>query len=104
MTEARTPALEECRHCGKEFEPRKFGHIFCSVFCRHRGERAPHERAPIDHESIERLFDPSRAPDELCRDDDWFPEACAPMKHLYGRDTVGSRRRWYENLLAGRKL
>ena len=106
MTEARTPAVEECRHCGREFEPRKFGHVFCSVFCRHRGEWKPHERTPVDIAAMERLFDPARDPDERARDDDWFAESCAPVKHLYTgeRDTVARRRRWYSNLLSEGKL
>jgi hypothetical protein len=89
---------EECLHCGGEFTPRKAGHVFCSTFCRHRGERAPHEREPIDHEAIERLFDPSRDPDARCRDDDWYPDSCLEMKALDAGQTVRSRRRWYTNL------
>jgi hypothetical protein len=94
----------ECLHCGREFEPRKYGHVFCSTFCRHHGERQPHEREPIDLEAIERLFDESRDPGEPCREDDWFPESCAEMKALYMYDTVEGRRRWYGNLLLAGKL
>jgi hypothetical protein len=46
-----------------EFTPRKLGHVFCSAFCRHRGESEPHKRHPVDHEQITRLFDDSRDPD-----------------------------------------
>ena len=90
---------EECLSCGVEFEPRKLGHVFCSSFCRHRGERRPDERTRVDHDVIERLFDESRDPGERCREDDWFPASCAEMKELYGFDTVATRRRWYGNLL-----
>ena len=90
MTEARTPAAEECAHCGREFKPSKVGHRFCSVFCRHRGERKPHERVLVDTAAVERLFDESRDPSERCRDDDWYPASCAAFKHLDAAQTVAT--------------
>jgi hypothetical protein len=84
--------------------PRKAGHVFCSRECRHRGERPPDKRTPIDHDTIERLFDESRDPDERCRDDDWYPDSCIEMKHLDAAQTVRTRRRWYTNLLLDGKL
>jgi len=101
---ARHGRTAECLGCGVEFEPRKFGHVFCSAFCRHRGERAPHERGPVDHGAIARLFDESREPGERCRDDDWIAESCAAMKRLYAADTVAARRRWYTTLHLEGKL
>jgi hypothetical protein len=97
MTEPTRLETTECLHCGAGFTPRKAGHVFCSITCRHRGARRPEDRAPVDHEAVERLFDPARDPDERVRVDDWHPgppqwialEAC---------DTVRDRRRWYENL------
>jgi hypothetical protein len=91
--------IEECLSCGIEFTPRKAGHVFCSRECRHRGERPPDKRAPIDHGAIERLFDEARDPSERCRDDDWYPESCAEFKQLDAVQTGASRRRWYTNLL-----
>ena len=98
MTEPLEPhgTTRECLHCGAPFVPRKVGHVFHSVECRHRGERRPDERQPIDLEAIERLFDESRDPGERVTDDDWFPGAA--MKHLYSFDSVGGRRRWYRSL------
>lgn len=98
MTERQAPLTAECLSCGVEFEPRKFGHVFCSSFCRHRGERRPGEREPVDHEQIARLFDEGRDPDERVRDDDWYPGSCIEMKELDAGDTVATRRRWYGNL------
>src|SRR5215212_5369195 len=105
MTEPLAPhgVTAECLSCGREFEPRKFGHVFCSSFCRHRGERRPDERTSVDHGAIERLFDESRDLGERCRDDDWFPESCAAMRELYSCDTVATRRNWYGNLPAANR-
>jgi hypothetical protein len=89
----------ECLHCGREFTPRKYGHIFCSTFCRHRGERQPHERTTLDLEAIERLFDESRDLGERVRADDWHPLPGSGWVELDACDTVESRRRWYGNLL-----
>jgi hypothetical protein len=94
----------ECLHCGTEFTPRKAGHVFHTIECRHRVERRPDERKPIDVDAIERLFDESRDAGERVRDDDWFPESGAAAKHLYTFDTVGGRRRWYLNLKAMGRL
>jgi hypothetical protein len=99
MTEPTRASAVECLRCGKQFEPRKQGHVFCSTACRHRGERKPHERVPVDQAAVARLFDSSRYPDERVRADEWFlgpPEFAA----LYAYDTVRQRRRWYRNLVA----
>jgi hypothetical protein len=89
--------MSPCLHCGKLFKPRRGGHVFCSVRCRHLGERKPHEPLPADPEVIDRLFDPRRDPEEFVRDDDWFaPADAAPeWKALYAGDTVAKRRRWF---------
>jgi hypothetical protein len=60
-----------CLHCGTPFSPVELGHRFCSSFCRHRGEVKPYERARVDREAVERLFD-DRPDDERVRADDWF--------------------------------
>jgi hypothetical protein len=99
MTEPTRSRTVECLHCGKQFEPRKNGHVFCSVACRHKGERKPDERVVVDQAAVDRLFDPARDPDERVRDDEWFlgpPEFAA----LYAHESVGKRRRWYRNLVA----
>lgn len=96
MTEARTPDRAECLHCGSDFAPRKAGHVFCSIPCRHGGELAPHERLKVDPAAIERLFDGRRDPDERVRPDDWYPHPGSPFEPLFAYDTVGGRRRWYE--------
>jgi hypothetical protein len=103
VTEAFTPTKAECLHCGKQFRPRKFGHVFCSIGCRHRGERKPHERVPLDEASVERLFDESRHPGERVRPDDPFfgPEEA---REVFAVDTVGTRRRWYLTLRATGRL
>jgi len=90
--------MAECLHCGVEFTPRKEGHVFHTVECRHRGERRPEDRVPVDHEAIERLFDPRRDPDERVRADDWHPSPASPFGELDACDTVEKRRRWYTNL------
>ena len=92
-------AIAECLSCGIEFTPRKEGHVFHSVGCRHRGERRPEERAPVDLAAIERLFDESRDLGERVRGNDWHPNPDTPLADLDGFDTVGSRRRWYLNLV-----
>jgi hypothetical protein len=89
--------MAECLHCGSEFRPRRRGHVFCSSFCRHRGERWDRP-GPADREQIARLFDPSRDPNERVRDDDWHPSP-GPWQELDWCQTVGTRRRWYRNLL-----
>lgn len=98
MTERQAPLTAECLSCGVEFEPRKCGHVFCSSFCRYRGERRPGEREPVDHEQIARLFDEGRDPDERVRADDWHPGG-PEWVELDAGDTVAERRRWYGNLL-----
>src|SRR4051812_6331593 len=105
MTEPLAPhgRTEQCLSCGIEFEPRKLGHVFCSSFCRHRGERRPDEREPVDHEQIARLFDEGRDPDERARADDWLPVSARVAKDLYACETVGTRRRWYAHLLVANR-
>jgi hypothetical protein len=99
MTEPLEPhgRTVEC-HCGVPFTPRKAGHVFHSAFCRHRGEREPHERRPVDQEQLERLFDESRDPGERVRPDEWHPGP-AEWLELDACDTLESRRRWYLNLM-----
>jgi hypothetical protein len=98
--------MAECLHCGGEFTPRKFGHVFCSVGCRHSGERRPEERALVDPDAVARLFDQARDPSERVRDDDWLPEShkSPEVRRLYAPleacDTVETRRRWYLALAA----
>jgi hypothetical protein len=89
--------LAGCLHCGKTFRPSRRRHVFCSSFCRHRGERPVKERLAIDVEQLQRLFDPSRGPDELVRDDDWHPSP-GPWQKLDWCQTVETRRTWYLNL------
>jgi hypothetical protein len=59
MTEALRPATAECLSCGREFTPRKLGHVFCSSECRYAG---PGQRVSRDPEAVKRLFDPERDP------------------------------------------
>ena len=90
--------LAGCLHCGKTFRPRRRGHVFCSSFCRHRGERPAKERLAIDVDQVERLFDPSREPDERVREDDWHPSPGTGWQELDWCHTVGQRRNWYLTL------
>jgi len=53
----------ECLHCGRPFEPRKLGHVFCSVDCRHGGERRPEERLWSDPTRYAELFGDDRPAD-----------------------------------------
>jgi hypothetical protein len=99
MTEPTRASAVECLHYGQRFQPRKQGHVFCSTACRHRGERRPHERVPVDRAAVARLFDSSRDPGARVREDEWFlgpPEFAA----LYAYDTVEQRRRSFRNLVA----
>jgi hypothetical protein len=78
--------------------------VFCSRSCRHRGERAPHERHADDPAAVARLFDESRNPQERVRPDDWHPGPGTPFFELDAHDTAGKRRAWYRNLHeAGRR-
>jgi hypothetical protein len=88
----------ECLCCGREFVARKAGHVFCSSFCRHRGEHRPEERDQADPEQVARLFDDDRDPDERVRPDDWHPAPESEFAELDAGDTVAQRRRWYRNL------
>jgi hypothetical protein len=100
------PLEAECLRCGTVFTPRKYGHIYCSPQCRHRGERGPHDPPAVDPEQVDRLFDLARDPGERVRDDDWFhPLDAAPeWKALYAHDTVEGRRRWYLTLVKEGRL
>ena len=49
----------ECLHCGGAFWPRRRGHVFCSSWFRHRGERRE-TPGPVVREQVARLFDESR--------------------------------------------
>jgi hypothetical protein len=95
----------ECLHCGRIFQPRRRGHVFCSTFCRHRGQRPPEERGEIDSEAVKRLFDPDPDANERIRDDDWFPSpADAEWRSLYAHETVETRRRGFMNLMMAGEL
>jgi hypothetical protein len=89
----------ECLHCGREFVPRKSGHVFCSVDCRHRGERQPHERDAVDQAAVVRLFDASRDPETRVLPDDWHPFPGSAWVELDAHDSVEQRRRWYRALV-----
>ena len=96
MNDDRTAA---CVNCGRKFERRRAGHVFCSARCRHRAGRVPpDEQAPApDPEVVARLFDPRRDPEEQVRADDWYPGS-PEWQELYAWDTVGKRRRWFREL------
>jgi hypothetical protein len=79
--------------------PRKFGHVFCSSVCRHRGERRPEERDLADPGQVALLFDEGRDPDERVGPDDWHAAPQSEFAGLDAGDTVAGRRRWYRNLL-----
>ncbi len=99
------PPSAECLYCGQLFRPRRRGHVFCSNFCRYRGERPLEERGEIDTEAVKRLFDPSRDPEERVREDDWFPGSPdSEWRSLFAHETVGGRRRWYMHLLLDGEL
>ena len=107
MTERQAPygLTAVCLHCGVAYTPRKAGHVFCSAFCRHRGERLPDQREPVDHEQIRRLFDTERDPDERVRPDDWHATPQVPeFVELDRWDTLRQRRHWHEELRAMGRL
>ena len=62
MTEALRPATAECLACGREFVPRKLGHVYCSHECRHKGPLSASERVSHDQEAVDRLFDRAETP------------------------------------------
>jgi hypothetical protein len=102
MTERQVPhgGTAPCLSCGVSFVPRKFGHVFCSSFCRHRGERVPDvDRASANPEQLAHLSDQSRDPDERVRPDDWHPTPPSEFAELDVGDTIATRRRWHGNLL-----
>jgi hypothetical protein len=89
--------IAACARCGRAFVRHRRGHIYCSRRCRHRGVLG--RTATIDHEAVERLFDPDRDPRERVRPDDWFPEHLdSGARDLYAVDSVATRRRWYQAL------
>ena len=98
----------ECLHCGVQFVPTRAGHLYCTPACRHQGPRSPHDREPVNHEQVARLFDEDRDPDELVRPDDWHP--LRDLEHgeawvaLDACRTVHHRRGWYLSLLANDML
>jgi hypothetical protein len=55
--------IAECLHCGKPFEPRKAGHVFCCVEHRHAGERRPEDRRWWDPDRYAQLFGDDRPAD-----------------------------------------
>jgi hypothetical protein len=81
---------------------------------RHKGERRPYDPPPVDQAAVDRLFDPSRDPNEPVRADDWCPASWTPeIIELYmagpskcGRfrgDTVARRRGIYRNAELGNR-
>jgi hypothetical protein len=72
--------------------------VFCWVACRHRGERRPGERVPVDRAAVARLFDEARDPDSRVLRDDWHPGPSPEWVALDIVDTVETRRRWYREL------
>jgi hypothetical protein len=89
--------MAECLHCGKEFTPRRAGHVYHSPWCRHHGERKPYDPPPVDQDQISRLFNPRRNPTERIADDDWHVGG-TEWQSLDAADTVTDRRRWFESL------
>jgi hypothetical protein len=89
--------MASCLSCGKSFERRKVGHLFCSAFCRYRGERLPDEPERVDPALVERLFDESRDPDAPVRVDDWCPGPQVFVE-LDMNSTVATRRAWFRRL------
>lgn len=62
--------MARCARCKRRFKPRRKGHVYCSRRCRYPGE----EQVEVADEAVlECLFDPDRDPDELVREDDWYP-------------------------------
>jgi hypothetical protein len=90
--------MADCLSCGRGFAPRRIGHIFCSVDCRHRGERRPDQGEMVDQAAVERLFDVSRDPDSRVLPDDWHAFPGSGWVELNAYDTVEQRRRWYREL------
>jgi hypothetical protein len=89
--------IASCARCGRAFVRHRRGHLYCSRRCRHRGVLG--RTATIDHEAVERLFDPDRDPAERVREDDWYPESLdSGWRDLYAVDTVATRRRWFKTL------
>jgi len=97
------PETPKCARCGREFERRRKGHIYCSRECRYAGERAEQAIEIADPAAVDRLFDPARDPSERVRDDDWYShdpddtddEMWEYLRDLDRNDTVAQRRRWY---------
>jgi hypothetical protein len=94
--------MARCLRCRREFERHRAGHLFCSSFCRHRGERRAHESEPVDQAVLNQLFDEARAPNERVRPDDWHP--LPEFAELDRHDTVGRRRDWYLQLVEDGRL
>jgi hypothetical protein len=95
--------MADTLNCGRGFQPRRIGHVYCSVACRHRGERRPDQGNPVDTAAVERLFDETRDPSERVRPDDWNPGP-PEFAELELCHTVATRRRWYLTLLEMGKL
>lgn len=56
--------MVECLHCGRPFQARKSGHVFCCVEHRHAGERRPEDRRWSEPSRYAQLFGDDR-PDDL---------------------------------------
>jgi hypothetical protein len=85
--------MAECERCGRWFRPRRAGHVYCSASCRRTAP--PPGVTAADPDAVERLFDESRDPDAVVRDDDWFHGGPEEWRHLFACDTVATRRRWF---------
>jgi DNA-directed RNA polymerase subunit RPC12/RpoP len=92
-----------CARCGREFEPTRKGHIYCSRECRHASKQRERAVEHADPAAIDRLFDTMRDPAERVRPDDWYiaqpaswpDDVWEAMKALDENDTVAQRRRWF---------
>jgi hypothetical protein len=91
--------MPDCLHCGRQFTPRKAGHVFCSNACRHKGESNPGTGVDWNREKVAALFDPGRDPDERVNLDDWHPTPQhTGFVELDLVDTVKARRQQYRHL------
>jgi hypothetical protein len=101
--------MARCARCDREFTRRRSDHRFCGPVCRKLGEPAPWDPPAADPDTVDRLFDEQRDPDELCTPDDWYPipwtdrlteiYLCQPSAcGRFTGDTVARRRRHFNAL------
>jgi hypothetical protein len=90
--------MADCARCGISFIQRRSDHRFCSPECRKLGERKPGDRVPADPVLVARLFDASRDPEALCREDEWHPGGPGWAEVDACVDTVAGRRAWFLEL------